>query len=756
MVAKRVRSNATGRLTVAIALAAASLALPARAEVYDVPILVESVEDLRDLVENGDIDDTIFDRLSSLIDSPLDLNSASRNALFDLPGMSFPMIDKLVDARSKRPLVSFDDLDALGIPENVQRQIRPFVELVQPQSKSATPKKAKPIKGVIDLRFIDRVADRGADNSTMVVDDTDPTDTITDTNVTLPALALRARATVVEKVQLGVILLGQERLGSFAYHHEPNRIWLSADEPAFRIQVPKFFAAIDRGSWAVIAGTYQAGFGERLVFDTSTRARPDGIYVDEQISEYTDSTRFGANERMLGVAGTLRGVHLGGTNYLDASLFISYFPRDVSQNDVDSVLTGAEDTPFNYNGGPNPLLCENGVDPDLCAEKDSAKRQGRLSTQTLRAAFHEAIVGGHVAWSPMPRLQIGVTSYASFVHWPESDDLVFAPSAAYPDKKDFGAFGVDLRWGTGRTDISAEYARTFDGGNAAFLRLTTSMGIADLELRGRYYGEDFDNPHARGTAAPDELYGQRDRDEAGGEVRLTLYPTRWMEARVSVDVWHRMSIRVNNETNAGRVNNLTLTSRLAFEITRWLALTTGVQYQDKVLGQGGRDTEYDDGTTRGFLTVGVGINVSVWATLSADLGRRTKLRLEYKSAFRDIETTDASSGYYKELTPVLYNWYRAHMEHTLTLAGAVTVKPIDPLSLQVRVKYRDEDVKFNFRHETYVEAWLQARYTFKPGWYLQARYRARGFIDKRDSLDPNRAPFPNPDQLVKIAAGLQF
>lgn len=751
MVANRAGSNATTALTFAVAVAVASLTPRARAEVYDVPILVESVEDLRDMVENGDIDDTIFDRLSSLIESPLDLNSASRNALFDLPGMTFPMIDAILDARSGKPLVSFDDLDGLGIPESVQRQIRPFVDLVPPKPK-ALGKRATPIKGDIDVRFIDRVADRDVNNEdSTTVDDTGSIDTTTDSNITLPALALRARATVVEKLQLGVIALGQERLGSFAYHHEPGRTWLSADGPAFRVQVPKFFAAIDRGSWAVIAGTYQAGFAERLVFDTSTRARPDGIYVDDQVSEYTDSTRFGANERMLGVAGTLRGVHLGGTNYLDASLFFSYFPRDISQNDVDSILRATDDAGFTYSGAPNPLLCENDVDPDLCATSNTTLREGRLSTQTLRAAFHEAIVGGHVAWSPMPRLQFGVTSYASFVHWPESDDLIFAPSAAYPDKKDFGAYGVDFRWGTGRTDISAEYARTFDGGNAAFLRLTTSMGIADLELRGRYYGEDYDNPHARGTAAPDELYGQRDRDEAGGEARLTLYPTRWMEARVSLDVWRRISLEVNH---------LTLTSRLAFEVTRWLAVTAGVQYQDKTIGEGGRDGEYDDRTSSSggveTLTVGTGINLSVWGTLSADLGRRTKLRLEYKSAFRDIETTNATGGYYKELTPVLYNWYRAHMEHTLTLAGALTVKPIDRLSLQLRVKYRDEDVKFDFRGETYVEGWIQARYTFKPGWFLQARYRLRAFIDDRDSLGAERAPVPNPDQLVKIAAGLRF
>jgi hypothetical protein len=738
-------------LATGLAIAFAGVSPAARAEVYDVPILVESVEDLRDLVENGDIDDAIFDRLSSILEQPLDLNSASRNALFDLPGLTFPMIDGLLDARAEKPLASFDELEELGIPEPVLRQIRPFVSLVPPKPKGAPKKKARPIKGSFDLRFIDRVADRGVDDSGTVTIITDAVDTNTDTNITLPALALRARATVVEAVELGVIALGQERLGRFDYHHEPGRTWLSADGPAFRLQVPKFFAAMDRGSWAVIAGTFQAGFGERLVFDTSTRSRPDGIYIDDQISEYADSTRFGANQRMLGVAATLRGVHLGGTHYLDASLFVSYFPRDVSQNDVDSILRLTDDSNFTYSGAPNPLLCENGVDPALCAESDTELRQGRLSSQTLRAAFHEALVGGHIAWSPMPRLQIGVTSYASFVRWPESDDLVFAPSASYPAKRDFGAYGLDFRWGTGRTDLSAEYARTFDGAHAAFLRLTTSMGIADLELRGRYYSEDYDNPHARGTAAPDELFGQRDRDEAGGELRLTLYPTRWMETRVSLDVWHRMSLNLNN---------LSLNGRLAFEITRWLALTTGVQYQDKDLGEGDRTSEYGDDVSSILgvptLSNGQGIKLSVWATLSVDMGRRAKLRLEYKSAFEDIETTDGTSGYYKEFTPALYNWFQAHMEHTLTLAGALTVKPIDPLSLQMRVKYSEQDTKFSFRGETYVEGWLQARYNFKPGWFLQARYRIRGYIDDRAALGADREPTPNPDQLIKLAAGLRF
>ncbi|MCB9728130.1 MAG: hypothetical protein H6746_06590 [Deltaproteobacteria bacterium] len=722
---------------------------PARAEVYDVPILVESVEDLRDMLENGDIDDTIFDRLSALLEDPLDLNTASRNALYDLPGLTFPMIDDILEARSAQPLASVDDLMGIGIPEPVLRQVRPFVTVAPPKAKAA--RKVKPIRGDIDVRFIDRVADREAKTTDTVTVIVDPVDTTTETDVTLPAVALRARTVVVDKVQVGVIALGQERIGSFDYHHEPGRTWLSADGPAFRLQVPKYYVAMDEGGWAAILGTFQAGFAESLVFDSSTRSRPDGIYIDDQVSEYTDSTRFGQNERTLGAAFTFRGLHLGGTNYLDGTIFFSYFPRDISQNDVDSILRETDDSDFAPSGAPNPLLCENGVDPELCASQDPDTRQGRLSSETLRAAFHEAIIGGHLAWSPRPRLQIGMTSYASFVHWPESDDLVFAPSAAYPAKKDFGAYGVDFRWGTGRTDISAEYARTFDGDDAAFLRLTTSLGIADLEVRGRYYSEGYDNPHARGTAQPDELLGQRDRDEAGGEVRLVLYPTYWMEARVSLDVWHRMSLGVEN---------LSLNSRLAFELTRRLGMTLGVQYQDKVLGKGGRDTEYDD-DIRSILgidnrTVGPGIRVSVWWTLSADLGRRTKLRLEYKSSFQDIETTDAESGYYQEFTPALYNWYHAHMEHTLTVAGALTVKPVDPLTLQMRVKYREEDTKFDFRGEAYVEGWLQARYTFKPGWYLQGRYRVRVFTDARDSLGADRGPAVNPDQLVKVAAGLRF
>ncbi len=44
---------------------------------------------------------------------------------------------------------------------------------------------------------------------------------------------------------------------------------------------------------AAIAGSFRAGFGQRLVFDSSGRAAPNGLYFDDEVT-YTRTSRSSA------------------------------------------------------------------------------------------------------------------------------------------------------------------------------------------------------------------------------------------------------------------------------------------------------------------------------------------------------------------------------------------------------------------------------------------------------------------------------
>lgn len=679
---------------------------PSRAALYKVPILAESEDELRDLLEEGEISEEEFERLAYLLERPLDLNRARREALYDLPGLTWPMVDLIIEYREKQPFRDVDDLTLAGIPPEVVRQLYPFVKIARRLARPPV------VTGTVRLHGIERFDDSRA-----------------------PSLNLRSRATLFGRVDAGISMLLQENTGPFSWHHEDGLTWISADAPALAFSVPKFYVMMDEGLWSVIVGSYQVGFGERLVFDETDRLEPNGFYPDDLIIESEDSGRFSNRERMYGVAASLHELALGaGAGALDATLWFSWWPYDLSQYDVDSYLRYADDTVFT---GPNPLVCESGVDPELCASQDSAVRAGRLNYQRLRSAFTELVVGGHVAYLPSPQWRIGATAYWAMIDWLESgDDLFFAPAARFPNRDQFGAFGLDVQGTLSIVSLFAEYARTFDGGNALAGRVVLGWKRFDVELSGRWYEAAFDNPHAGGTAAPDEYRGQRDRDEAGGGVRVTFRPLKWFNGRVDLDLWYRPSLDY-----AG----LDLTTRFDFVPLDWLVVSTGVDYTDKVLSEGGRDEDYADSSFtevtvdpygRRILSitddrdVGRGARVAAWLQLAVTPLTELQVVAFAKSTLWDDEVSERATYYPEDLRLDLNRYYRENFAHDFYTWLMLSYEPLDGLELSARVKYLDEDIEYTVRGDRYVEGWLQARWRIAEPVWFQLRYRIRGYVDE--------------------------
>ena len=111
-------------------------------------MLIDNEEDLLELYYSGLLDDQELDQLLELFNNPLDINVASREALFDLPGITQTTADAIVRLREEHGSIEAEmDLITLpGVGDKVFEQILPFIEELPPVRSKV------PVKGVITLR----------------------------------------------------------------------------------------------------------------------------------------------------------------------------------------------------------------------------------------------------------------------------------------------------------------------------------------------------------------------------------------------------------------------------------------------------------------------------------------------------------------------------------------------------------------------------------------------------------------------------
>ena len=696
----RVSLVVTGVLSCLLLTATSDL----RAETYGVPIQIQSAEELQDLLENGELEEDAFIRLYQLLVRPLDLNTATRDQLFDLPGLTPPMVDQVIQFREEgQRFNDASDLGSLGIPMSIVNQCRVFIKRVR-VDKDEPP----PVSGDARWRLITPLEDHAR-----------------------PATDLRIRTRILDYVDVGISALVQDQVGALSYHGEDHLGWYSAPARDLRADVPKFYVDIDRPQWQLIVGTYSAGFAERLVFDESVRRRPHGLYADHEISINSDvatrthtyddaysadeieefsatSARLTVNERLMGLGARLKRFDMGEGGTIDATLFLSWWPYDAYQGDLDSYRRDdglLDDTRFD--GASNPLYCQEGEPgyETACALEGN----GKLSYETFKDAYSELIVGGNVEYAPLNVFKFGVTAYYAMVDWLVSDDLHWATSASYPsDRDEFGAMGISAEGRFANVVLSGEYARTFNGQNAAILRSVLGFEGLDLEIHGRYYDRDFDNPHARGHAYSDELDGQRDRDEVGGGVQLTAYPTPWFIARINAEVWYRPTLETVN---------LFVRSRASAQIADWCTMSLGMDLVDKDLEHGGRGADYGG-------ELAAGMSLTPWLQLRFDPLQNLSLTLRYRMRMYDKSVSDS----YDAERSLYYSDHFA-IDHLAVLQVRARLTP--NLTLTTRLKYEDDEIKYLEHGLSALEGYLQIRWKIIKELSLSMRYDLRGYLDER-------------------------
>lgn len=728
-----------GPMAVAIFLLVSSRS--AQAIKYESFIEVETEEDLYDLLAAGQIEQDSFTSLLELHQRGVDINSASREELYNLPNLTYRDVDSIIAYREEAGFI--DDPAALvmaGVLSDRKLYAIASFLIVRPRKRSLD------ASGFV--RFWSRYT---------VEDDR------------APPSALRARVTTLGNLTVGMAAtMTRNRVGDVVY--DPNRQALSALPEQSRFHVPKGYAFWDTDKVSAIVGTYRIGFGQQLTFDKTNQATPNGIYIDDEL--FRDSSALarrckqsGTDEAPTPCGGAARyeyrspdykwrdalfGAALGfkhisiGSGHMQAYGFASYQPRSIYQYEL-------------YNAD----LCADPHDNDneACSAPRVYNRQDYVlapstgfSYHTLPNMFAETTVGGNLTYFASHRNHIGVTAYRSSVNWlTEGANLDFQEWSRLPYGGPFGAVGVDLSWGRRWFDLFAEVAQSFDsmpdspidqiaaggGGPAAIVRGTITWDKNELETLVRYYDIDFANPNAGPTSAPDELDGLRARDEVGARVRYTGTHGK-LNLRTAVDVWQQPSI--------GQFKLLTF-ARADFTASKKLGLGLWLDYQDKGLGEPSMvapDPDLEDvgecyelpnqEDVAGEPIPCTGQQVRVTGRFRVTPSKKYQIsgnvRYSYLNDFRQVDSE------VQDMPPV-----NKDFRHDLSVTAIGLYKPTDDLRARVRLRYLFEDVSDNQRLEQLFWAYADLTYRLWRKNRLRLRYDVRLWLDERSSTE-QRTPSP--------------
>ncbi|MCP4446173.1 MAG: helix-hairpin-helix domain-containing protein [Myxococcales bacterium] len=713
-----------------VAVLCASLALTvgsqrAHSNQYEVFVDISTEEDLYDLQVAGIIDDITFETLVELLQRGVNLNTASRKTLYNLPNLTYAEVDAILAYR--------DEVGRIADPITLVDQgilradklsaIAAFLVIRTGANNKL------PASGMMRVQTRYSVEDSGA-----------------------PASALQLRAQGLQNISIGMVALNT-RLEIGEVRYDAVRQALSAEAPKNKAQLPKLYVQWEGESLSAIAGTYRIGFGQRLTFDNSDQTDPDGFYGDSDVFRGSDLTRdckesageldttpcpsdsytyvtpdFRSRDGLTGVAASLREVEVGG-GLLEMHGFLSYQPRSIYQYEL-------------Y----NPAVCDDPRSEDAACSAPDVFRTGEaplqpaseFSFQTLPDMYAEKIAGANVSYSQGRRSHVGVTGYASQVDWlVEGMELDFQEWSSLPYGGSFGAVGVDAAKGFGYTDVLAEVTRTFDGmpgggGLGALGRAITAWKKNEIETSVRYYAKNFANPHARPIAAADEYDGLRARDEIGGRVQYTGEFDKRFRVRTKLDYWH---------TPSESRNAIQAFVRGDVEVTDQFQWGLWTLYQDKDLSRGGRDecyegTDDDEIGPNGPLTC-AGQKMQATGRLRFSPSKTTWFDLQGQLELQDDGASQFTDKYRKDVS----------------IVGIATTKPHPRLRIRARTRFLYEDITASDYLEKSWWSYADISYRLRRRDQLKFRYDLVMHLDDRSATLTRT---PNPEHWMRLEYAAHF
>ena len=626
---------------------------------YGTPIHVRTEEDLYQLELDGEIDVDQRDTLLQLLDEPLDLAVASWDELQLLPGVTAEFADAVIAARERSPLLRASDVEPV-VGTRVWRQCGLFVRGGGGGGPGG-------VGGHVALRALEQLQDSR-----------------------FPVVYLKGRTWVGDWLDVGVLVAEQEDLVGVEYGGST----VIADDFRPRVALERAHALVERRSWAVIAGHYQAGFGQGLVFDVTDRVRPHGFRPDLRLNEdYEDRDSYSVSRRLLGLAGrAVIDLHNG--DQLDLVLFGSVAPHDLYFGDLD----------------PNDLKVTSGEE---------------VTHPTFPAVYREDLLGLGAAWRWTSRSHVGVTGWFGRAVKAYEFDFTGTP---IPNRPLYGAIGADVAVQVRQSDLFAEVAVTDSGGVGTRAEWLVTPPGAEISMAARYYGAGFDNPHSRGRSQPDEFGrtedegevlpgGKRDRDEVGPQLRLVAAPLAWLHLVGKGDLWAAPSTGIVNLYAEGRAD---------LDPLPWLGADLFVSTRDKDLTEGGREFTYSDGdedTEKGHrVALGAGLRLSPLESFT--------LQTFVKDAYEDSDDHDDAYLH------TVYTWTRLRWA------------PFEWLALTARLKVLQEDLADPDSGEHYLDLYGQVALRLPGRVLLLARYDVR-----RDLGEPAE---PETIHKLKACAEVRF
>jgi hypothetical protein len=683
-----VRLRALTWLAISLTWAPAS----ARAIQYETFVSIDTEEDLYDLLVTSQISEASFEALLQLHQVRVALNHATREELYRLPNLDYADVDRIIAHLGEQgPIRSVNELHEAGVLEaRVASSLAAFVLL------QSSRERREGARGFVraQLRWSGR-------------HDRLP-----------PSAALQARVRAAGRLDAGAAaVLTRNQTGRVRW--DPIRDGLSVEPERPRLLLPKAYVAWNAKRWLLLAGTYRIGFGQRLTFDVTNQVSPNGVFGDYELrrdNELGLRCRRSAGELPASPCQTaparrvtpdftwtnrLTGLALGakraamGPGWLQAYLWGSFQLHRVPQSEV--------------------FLAERCADPrrdedESCRAPQVFVREGSelapapaISSSSLRAVLGEGLGGAHVQYFWRPRALLGATGYAAVPKWRvEGAALDFQESARRPFGGAFGALGVHAALGSGRHDLFAELARSFDGqvggggGYAAFIRSVTELQVGELEASARVYGPKYANPYARPVSAADELDGLAARDETGVRVRSTMRLRPAFELRWLVDGWRRLSSGA-------------LRARVF---------------------------------ARGEVQLSPGWSWALWLDLrSAGLGLLAATRLAYEPIRELIVSCQLQHRRSQAaLTP-------PRAQHDLAAVLSFTGRPVDKLRLRIRIRYDVQDLQDNERLPHTLWVYIDAPITLRERDTLRLRYDLRAHLDRRPATLQR---VPNPEHWLWV------
>jgi hypothetical protein len=645
-----------------------SVGSEAEARVYPIPLLISNEDDLRNHYEDGLISEEEFAVLIELLNNPLDLNSASRGELFDLPGVTMRAAREIVAERRRAPFTTISELQERieGIDAVVVEDIEAFVIASAPDERQGFD--------------VDQIGGRVYLRTGMYLDDFPPLEDDHPNKThkpeqlgypNLPGTQLTVDMKYGRDYGAGAVMLFQPDVKGVVYDPADRDF-----DASYGMQghVGRVFAWAEKDKVSGILGHYTVGFGQGLTFDRTNRTQPNGWYKDISVSADELFRRFRLTRAMFGGAGTHRA-ELGGV-VLETTAFASMDDYDLYQYDMG--MTGGDTVDWSVTETDSPRVYLDGQ---------------KLGWATLPNAYRETIGGVSVNLETSERSNIGLTSYVAHQDRTTIEGIEnpneYVIRGGYPINQDtYGAVGVNGSYGVGIVDFFGEGAMTYTGGGAVLLKALVNPLGSEIELSLRHYGTGYDNPYARGIAQADQYLGYRDRDEQGARVKGFVDMAEKLRFQGIVDYWRNISLTTANLYTYGRLQYRPLENRLALSLygyrtdqnlsasgrNRRYGGDADQLYEDQAEERGTYDLS--DATERSGTRNVAGLQVQ---GMPADSVTLTALyQRMYTDSLLLYPTEEGPCDYWYQIGH--YGWFK------------VRYQPIDATWLTLRVRYRDEDV----------------------------------------------------------------